>query len=261
MPKNLTKEDKGAEPLCDCPPKNNFPEREKIKEKSFHEDHRKRMRKRYKETGLDGFQDHEVLEFLLYYCYPRCDTNIIAHKMLDEFDTLPNLFDANVETLMTRLGCTEKIAVLINLMPAVSKRYLSRKWSDKPTLGSAETAGNYAINLFVSDRVENFYVLCLDTRLRLNHVSHVAEGTIDEVPVFIRELVRKVFEYQAASVILVHNHPGGATTPSHNDNALTTRVRDALKLIDVPVTDHIIVAGNKYFSYAQRSRRHVDGYV
>ena len=218
------------------------------------------MRKRYKEHGLDGFHDHEVLEMLLYYCYPRCDTNVIAHKMLDEFKSLQNLFDASVDTIMARLGCSENIAVLISMMPAIAKRYLRSKWGEKTVVDSANTAGEYAINLFVGEHVEIFYALCLDTGLRLNQVVQVAKGTVDEVPVFTRELVRKVLEYHAANVILVHNHPGGITTPSHNDNALTTRVKDALKLIDVPVVDHIIVSGDKYYSYAQRGSRHVDGY-
>ena len=230
------------------------------KDKNIHANHRQRMRKRYREQGLDGFHDHEVLEILLYYCYPRCDTNEIAHKILKEFKTLPNLFEANVDTIMARLGCTENIAVLLNLMPAIAKRYLNRKWGDKIILCSPEAAGEYSINLFVGEHVECFYVLCLDTGRRINQICLISRGTVDEVSVFVRELVRKILEFHAASVILVHNHPGGTIKPSLDDNALTTRVRDALQLIDVSVTDHIIVADNKYFSYAQRNCKHVDGY-
>ena len=231
-----------------------------MSDKNVHANHRQRMRKRYKEHGLENFHDHEILEILLYYCYPRCDTNEIAHNMLKEFKTLQNLFDANVETIMARLGCSENVAVLLSLMPGIAERYLRSKWGDKVTIDSADVAGEYAISLFVDEQVETFYALCLDTQMRLNHVIQIAKGTVDEVPVFTRELVRKVLEHHATNIILVHNHPSGTTTPSHNDNALTTRVKDALKLIDVPVIDHIIVAGDKYFSYAQRSRKHVDGY-
>jgi len=228
--------------------------------KNIHANHRQRMRKRYREQGLDSFDDHEVLEVLLYYCYPRCDTNEIAHKILKEFKTLPNLFEANVDTIMARLNCTENIAVLLNLMPAIAKRYLNRKWGDKITLKNPKATGEYSINLFVGEQVECFYVLCLDSGHRVNQTCLISRGTVDEVPVFVRELVRKVLEYQAAKVILVHNHPGGTIKPSLSDNALTTRIRDALQLIDVYVTDHIIVADNKYFSYAQRNSKQVRGY-
>ena len=232
----------------------------KPEEKNIHANHRQRMRKRYRQQGLDGFHEHEVLEILLYYCYPRCDTNKIAHKMLDEFKTLQHLFEANVETIMARLGCTENIAILLNLMPAIAKCYLRSKWGEKVELTSPEAAGEYAINLFVGEQVENFYALCMDTRLRINRACLISKGTVDEVSVFVRELVRKAIEYQAASIILVHNHPGGTIKPSLDDNAVTSRVRDALKLINVSVNDHIIVADGKYFSYAMRRSPHVDGY-
>ena len=218
------------------------------------------MRKRYREQGLDGFADHEVLELLLYYCYPQRDTNEIAHKILREFKTLPQLFDANVDTIMARLGCTENIAVLLNLMPAIAKRYLSRKWGEKVILQTPEAAGEFCMNLFVGEQVECVYIICLDTGMRVMQTCLIARGTVDEVAVFIREIVRKVIENQAASIILVHNHPGGTIRPSLDDNALTTRVRDALELIDVRVNDHIIVADNKYFSFAQRNSAHVDGF-
>ena len=231
-----------------------------MQKENIHANHRQRMRKRYRDQGLDGFHDHEVLEILLYYCYPRCDTNEIAHKILKEFKTLPNLFEANVDTIMARLGCTENIAVLLNLMPAIAKRYLSRKWGDKVALKNHEAAGEYSMSLFIGEPVECFYVLCLDTGYRVIQNCLMARGTVDEVSVFIREIVRKVLECQATNIVLAHNHPGGTIRPSHDDNALTTKIRDALKLIDVSVNDHIIVADGKYYSYAQRGGMQVDGY-
>ena len=218
------------------------------------------MRIRCRQGGLDAFHDHEVLELLLYYCYPRQDTNPIAHKMLKEFGTLQNLFDANTETLMARLGCSENIAVFLSLMSAVAKRYMQSKWRNKPYLSDPIIAGEFATALFVDEQVETFYALCLDNQYRLNNAAQIARGTVDEVPVFVREVVRTALEFQAAYVILAHNHPGGSITPSNNDNALTSRVRDALQLVDIPVIDHIIAAGDKFFSYAQRSRKHVEGY-
>jgi len=227
---------------------------------NVHANHRQRMRKRYRQSGLDAFHDHEVLELLLYYCYPRQDTNPIAHKMLNEFKTLQNLFEASTETLMARLGCTENIAVLLSLMPAVAKRYMQSKWRNKQALSDPIITGEFVTGLFIDEQVETFYVLCLDNQYRLNATEQIARGTVDEVPVFVREVVKKALEFQAANVILAHNHPGGSITPSNSDNSLTSRVRDALKLVDIPVIDHIIAAGDKFFSYAQRSRKHVEGY-
>ena len=230
------------------------------KDNNVHANHRQRMKKRYKDHGADNFHDHELLEMMLYYCYPRCDTNPIAHKMLKEFGSLQNLFDASPETLAKRLNCSENIAVFVSLIPAIAKRYLGSKWGAKEILNSHELAGEYAISLFIGQQVEAFYVLCLDKKFRLIKCTKIASGTIDEVPIFIRELVHHVLQHNAAHVIFAHNHPGGTINPSLDDNVVTTRARESLTLINVPVTDHIIVAGDKYFSYAHRSPNHVDGF-
>jgi len=146
-------------------------------------------------------------------------------------------------------------------MPAIAKRYHLSKWRDKISLDNAEAAGTYSTSLFVGDVVENFYILCLNAQMQLNHAALVAKGTIDEVAIFAREIVAKTLEYKASYVVLAHNHPGGTIAPSGNDNVLTSKVRNTLNSIDVKVLDHIIVAGDKFYSYAQRSRQHVDGYV
>lgn len=229
---------------------------------NVHVNHRQRMRKKFKAHGLDVFHDHEILEMLLYYCYPRCDTNPIAHKMLREFSTLHNLFDASVDALMSRLGCTENVAVMINLMGSTAKRYLQSKWDDKIPMDSPEVVGEYAVNLFAGDTVEAFYIICLDTQLRHQHTALIAKGTINAVSIMPRELIRVVLEHQAANVILAHNHPSGGDniSPSHSDHLLTNTIKNSLAIIEVPLIDHVIACGGKYYSYAQHRKRHVDGY-
>ena len=218
------------------------------------------MRKRFREHGADNFHDHELLEMMLYQCYPRCDTNPIAHKILREFGSLQNLFETNPDAIKKRLNCSENVAVYLSLISGVTKRYLSSKWKEKPTLSGHEIAGEYAISLFFGEQVECFYVLCLDKQNRLNRAVKAASGTIDEVSIFVREIVRHVMENHAAYVILAHNHPGGTTLPSHEDRMLTTQIKDALKVVHVEVVDHIVVGGEKYYSFARRKDPQVVGY-
>jgi len=228
---------------------------------NVHVNHRERMRKRYKQHGIDNFHDHEVLEMLLYYCYPRCDTNEIAHKMLGEFKTLQNLFESDIDVIKSRLGCTDNIAFLLNYIPEIAKRYWRSKWGDKLTIDNPDIASEYAASLFLGgDQVESFYLISLDAGLRLNNVSLIARGTTDEVVVFTREVARKAIEHRAVSVILTHNHPGGTIAPSIADNNLTSKIKDALNMLDIMVLDHIVVAEDKYFSYAMRGSKFVDGY-
>lgn len=224
-----------------------------------HVNHRARMRTRYRTQGLDGFAEHEVLELLLYYCYPRCDTNEIAHRMLKKFGSLHNLFEADVETLQEALGCTEKIAVFLNLLPAVSNRYFRSKWGAGVILDDEKLAGAYVIDLFVGQTVEKFYVLCLDKKYRLINTALVSKGTLDEAALYPREVFNAALKNHAGAVILTHNHPGGSLRPSRSDLEATRRIVEAAGLIGVDIIDHIIVAGDAFYSFAAR-RQYVRGY-
>ncbi|MCL2199505.1 MAG: DNA repair protein RadC [Defluviitaleaceae bacterium] len=230
-----------------------------MKNDNPHENHRARMREKFRKKGFDCFADHEVLEFLLYYAYPRCNTNEIAHRMLYEFGTLHNLCESDVSTLMARLNCTEKVAMLLNLVPPLANRYFRNKWGDSVILDDAKISGKYAIDLFVGDTVEKFYALCLDKNYKLVNSALISEGTLDESAVYPREIVRAVIQNHAVSVILAHNHPGGTTRPSRNDLEVTRHISEAAELIGINVLDHIIVAGDTYYSFAAR-RQHVKGY-
>ena len=99
---------------------------------------------------------------------------------------------------------------------------------------------------------EVFGVMFLDTRHRLIAFEKLFRGTINSATVYPREVVKRTLELNAAAVIFTHNHPSGVTDPSPTDQALTSRLRDALALIDVRVLDHIIVSASETTSMAHR---------
>ena len=99
---------------------------------------------------------------------------------------------------------------------------------------------------------EVFAVLFLDTRHRLIDYTEMFRGTIDSAEVHPREVVKEALRLNAAAVIVSHNHPSGNPEPSGADRALTQRLKEALGLVDVRVLDHIIVAGSRTTSFAER---------
>lgn len=224
-----------------------------------HDRHRQRMRYRYRKEGIDGFADHEVLEMLLYYCYPREDTNVIAHRMLNEFGTLYNLFNATVGTLMSTLGCTERIAVFLNMMSKTANRYRLSRWDKNVALNNIEVAASFVIDLFVGCPVERFYVICLNKRYQLINTVLISEGTIDETAVYLREIIIAATENYASRIILAHNHPGGSTSPSNDDVMLTRKIFDGVSFLNLEITDHIISVGDTYYSFASKGE-YVDGW-
>jgi len=218
---------------------------------SMHGGHRKRVKDRFISEGLDAFEDHQVLELLLFYCIPRRDTNELAHRMIDEFGSLAGLFEAEPKDIQKRCGVSENTAILVSLIPPVARRYFTAKWGEKPKLTSSSKAGEYAISLFAGRTYEAFQVICLDSQNRVNYAALVQEGTLTEAPVYPRLVVEAVLRHKANSVILAHNHPGGSMQPSRADIEVTGRISKALEAISVKVVDHIIVAGDKYFSFKE----------
>jgi len=98
---------------------------------------------------------------------------------------------------------------------------------------------------------EVFYVICLDSQNKVNHATLLHEGTINEAPVYPRLIVETALRYQAASIILAHNYPGGSLQPSQADVDVTRKIKQATEAISIIVADHIIVAGESYYSFAE----------
>lgn len=220
--------------------------------KNVHKGHRKRMKQRFREEGLNGFNDHQVLELLLYFALPQKDTNIIAHELLEKFGTLSRILEADDKDLVSVPGVGENTAALLTLVPALSQRYLKDRWGEKPVLDSTSKAGEYVLDLLTGRTYEVFFVICLDSQCGVIFPALVHEGTIDQAPVYPRMIVETVLRHKAHSIILAHNHPGGSPQPSKQDIEVTKKIRQALQPISVSVLDHIIAAGRRYVSLAEK---------
>ncbi|NMA64767.1 MAG: DNA repair protein RadC [Clostridiaceae bacterium] len=220
--------------------------------KNIHKGHRERVRQRYLEEGLDGFKDHEIIELLLFYCIPMRDTNALAHRILKEFGTLHDLFEAHPKDIQNRCGISLNTAALLSLVAPLSRRYMTVRWGNRPKLNTSTKAGNYVVSLFSGRIYECFFVISLDSHNNVNHASLVHEGTINEAPVYPRIIVETALRHKANSIILAHNHPGGSLTASTADIEVTRKICQAMKTISIDVVDHIIVAGTKYMSFAEQ---------
>jgi DNA repair protein RadC len=217
-----------------------------------HEGHRKRLKERFMRDGLDNFEPHQVLELILFYSIPRRDTNEIAHELLEKYGSVSKVFEADINDLVKTPGIGENSAFILSLIPSLARRYFKDKWGTKPVIDSSTTAGQYAVSLFAGRTYEAFYLICLDSQNRVNFPELIQEGTINESPVYPRLIVEAALRHQANSVILAHNHPGGSLKPSQADMEVTDRIRIALEAISIHVIDHIIVAGDKYVSFAEK---------
>lgn len=214
--------------------------------------HRERVCSKFINEGAEVFDDVELLEMLLFHSETEKSTSYISQRLLNKYGSFANVLEAGYNELLINQGVSAKSALLMQLIPKLSKRYFESKWGDKPLLNSSKLAGDYAVSLFVDRIYESFFVVSLDTQNRVNYSKAVFEGTINEAPVYPRLILEEAIRRRANAIILAHNHPGGSINPSNADIMVTKKVMKALEPISIRIVDHIVVAGDKYFSFAEK---------
>lgn len=218
----------------------------------LHTGHRQRLKNRFLLEGLQNFEDHEVLQLILFYSIPYKDTNELAHQLINTFGSLSKVVEANPKDLEKVIGISEHSAILLSLLPHFFRKYMADRGKEKLSLDSSKKAGEFACGLYYGISYEVFYVVCLDAQHNLLHYEIVHEGTIDEAPIYPRLIVESALRHKAHSVILSHNHPGGTLNISEPDINATKRIISALAPIEIDVIDHIIIAGNRYISFSEQ---------
>ena len=120
-----------------------------------------------------------------------------------------------------------------------------------PCFRNPAEVGRYLLSRFGNREVEEFGVLLLDARGCLLRAEIVSRGSLTGAPVHPRDLFRFAVAYQAASVVLFHNHPSGDPEPSAADRQLTKRLKDAGALMGIPVLDHVVIGAGNWFSFGE----------
>ena len=226
---------------------------------NVHEGHRERLRERFIAEGLNGFDDHQVLELLLTYVIPRGDINPTAHALITMFGSLGGVLSADARDIMRVDGIGERGAVFLSMIYDITRRVQSENRHGRPQLKTPQAAGEYATNLLWRFKNEALCVICLDSAKRVLHSEKLPEGTVGETVIYPRQVVEIAIRSGAKSLILAHNHPSGDTTPSKNDIETTEKIRSALEPIGIALIDHIIVGDSCFFSFLKASTFDIDG--
>jgi DNA repair protein RadC len=219
--------------------------------KPVHQGHRERVKNKFLNEGLDGFEPHAVLELLLYYGIPLKDTNPIGHSLLQKFGSLSGVFDAPYEELIKVDGIGKSAATLIKLIPQLCRRYQENLDKDKNWIFSYEEAGRILVNKFIGRSNEVIVLMLLDSRNRMIYCDVTSEGTVTTANIYVKKIVKLAVQYNAAYAILSHNHPSGDCMPSKQDLNSTIWIYEALKTVEVKLIDHVIVSGKDFFSIAK----------
>lgn len=213
-----------------------------------HAGHRQRMKDRFLANGLEGFAAHEILELMLFYVIPRRNVNPLAHRLLDHFGSFDAVLDAPVEELCKVEGIGMNAATFLHLFSQVASELERSRAGDKITLSNRGEAQRYCQRLLGGLRREHFYIICLNAQKQVLGDVAISSGTIDEVQAYPRVVVEAALRYNAHSVILCHNHPGGSCIPSEQDVEVTRVLGELFSQLSIVLIDHIIVADTKVLS-------------
>ena len=179
--------------------------------------HRARLKQRFAEHGERVFDDHQLLELMLFYAVPQGDVNPLAHRLINHFGSFAAVLDAKPEELRKVKGVGDHTALFLSMFPRCSGAIWPPSPAAKSRSAPSPTPGEFLLPYFFGARNETVFLLCLDAKGKVLSCRCLAEGSLDRVGLNSRQVVETALEDRASSVILAHNHISGLATPSQAD--------------------------------------------
>jgi DNA repair protein RadC len=224
---------------------------------SYIADHRKRLRNRFMEGGAAAIPDYELLELVLFRAIPRQDVKPLARRLLDRFGDFNRVITAPAPRLTEVQGVGDAVVQELKIVEAAAQRMARARVMQRPVLSGWDALVDYCHTAMAHRETEQFRILYLDRKNVLIADEEQARGTVDHVPVYPREVVKRALELNASALILVHNHPSGDPTPSEADITMTMQIRDAAMVMGITLHDHLIVGRERELSF--RAMRYLQG--
>jgi DNA repair protein RadC len=218
----------------------------------FHS-HRLRLRERFLAAGPGSLADYEMLELVLFRAIPRRDVKPLAKQLLDRFGDFNGVISAPPARLRDIIRIGEAVIYELKVVEATAHRLARARAMNRPTLSSWPALMEYCKTTMAHREIEQFRKLFLDRKNVLVADEEQAPGTVEHVPVYPREVVKRALELNASAIILVHNHPSGDPTPSPEDRAVTRQLVSAGDAVGIPVLDHVIVGEGSFVSMAEEN--------
>lgn len=214
---------------------------------ALHANHRNRMREKFLNYGLDVFNEHEILEILLYYALPHKDTNEIAHKLINKAGSFAGVFKLSFDEMKEVSGIKDQAATFLKLIPEIARYYCIKEY--ELTLSKTMTYEEIAtmcINHFIGvTESEQLLVLYFDASMHLLE-NKTIRGNAYNISACQREIANDCISKGAVNCVIAHNHPTMSLFASSDDLASTKRLRKSLSQLDINLVEHFVVCANSY---------------
>lgn len=216
---------------------------------SYIRDHRQRLRTRFLEGGAQAMPDYEMLELVLFRAIPRRDVKSLARALMERFGDFNGVLSAPTDHLLDVAGVGMAVVTELRIVEAAAHRLARARVMQRHVISSWTALLDYCRATMAHREVEQFRVFYLDRKNTLIADEEQARGTVDHVPVYPREIVKRALHLNASALILVHNHPSGDPTPSTSDIEMTGQVRRAADALGIALHDHVVVGKSAEVSF------------
>ena len=215
----------------------------------WHLGHRERVKNKFIQNFNSSHNCDELLELILFFTIPRKDVKPLAKKLLQEYNSLPELISLPIEDLEKITEISKNTALLFKIIKSISSHILKKDLYKKPIIQNWQQLLDYCYVDLALEKKEYLKLLYLNNKHYLIKDIMLQEGTINHAPIYPREIIKKALDIGATSFILIHNHPSGDQTPSDQDILITSKLATAAKLFDITLLDHLIISKNGITSF------------
>jgi DNA repair protein RadC len=210
-----------------------------------------RPREKLLELGPQALSEAELIALLLGSGSRGRSAVDMARSLLDEFGSLRQLLSSEQSRWANRPGIGPAKYAVLRASIEIASRALKEALRETSVLDTPDATRRFLLAQLRDRQYEVFCGIFLDNRHRMLGFEELFKGTIDGASVYPREIVRRSLQYNAASIIVAHNHPSGSAEPSIADEGMTRRLREALSLIEVRLVDHFVVGDGRCYSFSE----------
>ena len=210
--------------------------------------HRERMIQKFNQKGTSSLTDQELFEIRLFPLLPRIDTKPIVKKCFKEFKTFSGILNAPSEALEAIEGVGPHTARHISIIAALLEKISFERIHHKNFITNWTELQSYCIQKLSHHPIESLHVILLNNQNQIISVENLGSGTVNQMTVYPREILKVALSKEAVGLILVHNHPSGDSKASRADIDLTKKLQITLKSANITLFDHLIVAHGKCVS-------------
>lgn len=199
------------------------------------------------DRSFEGFEDDEILSTILSFGGTK-DNRTLISKLFDEFGSLKGVLEARPEQLLRVSGMTQTKTSLICMLIPIFRIWQRCTMQQSERIGNSREAEAYCKSLLIGERIEKFYLVALNAQCKVLGKRLISTGSIAEVSAYPRICLSSALSYNAHSVLLTHNHPGGTCAPSPEDISSTITLQRLFNGIGILLLDHVIVSGDNCYS-------------